>query len=558
MADYGDLVAKIQQTASEFDRTGVAAACAELIEEMQANEQPAPLAPVKKALGALRNKRYFDFMVQVADAAIQSGRNDPQIQRQFAQGLIDQGNITAAISALKVLERDTALGGALTNPSENAEARGLLGRAFKQAYVNAVNVVAPNTLERKTRAKANRRNLDAAITAYYEVYTIDRNRYLWHGINTVACVARADRDGIGDVKYPNPRDIATEILATIDTVTPVEKIEIFDRATAVEACVALDDQDKALHWLATYAPSATADAFELGSTLRQLEEVWELTPAGKPGSHILPVLHSELLKRQGGGVDLASQTDSLASSLKQERKALEAILGDTRFVSLKWYKTGLDRCTAIARFETQWGIPYGSGFLVRGDDLHPTFKGETLLLTNAHVVSDDPVVQNGWPRSFPPEQVLVTFEARNDGKKYAIKELLWTSPPGELDATLLRLEETLTCEPPYPLAITLPAAKDERVYVIGHPNGGPLSMSMQDNRVIEVHDPKIQYRAPTEPGSSGSPVFNQNWQLVALHHAGSKQMPSLAGPQFVEANEGIWINAVVAAIGKKFDVGKAR
>jgi V8-like Glu-specific endopeptidase len=138
-----------------------------------------------------------------------------------------------------------------------------------------------------------------------------------------------------------------------------------------------------------------------------------------------------------------------------------------------------------------------------------------------------------------------------------LKELLWTSPPGELDATLLRLEDTLTCEPPYPLAIELPAAKDDRVYIIGHPNGGPLSISMQDNRVIEVKDPKIQYRAPTEPGSSGSPVFNQKWQLVALHHAGSKQMPSLEGQQFVEANEGIWINAVVAAIGKKFEVGNA-
>jgi V8-like Glu-specific endopeptidase len=30
----------------------------------------------------------------------------------------------------------------------------------------------------------------------------------------------------------------------------------------------------------------------------------------------------------------------------------------------------------------------------------------------------------------------------------------------------------------------------------------------------------VQYTTDTLPGSSGSPVFNDNWEVVALHHAG--------------------------------------
>ena len=42
-----------------------------------------------------------------------------------------------------------------------------------------------------------------------------------------------------------------------------------------------------------------------------------------------------------------------------------------------------------------------------------------------------------------------------------------------------------------------------------------------------------------DPGSSGSPVFNQKWQLVALHHASSTKK---------EANEGIRIDVIIDAI----------
>ena len=118
--------------------------------------------------------------------------------------------------------------------------------------------------------------------------------------------------------------------------------------------------------------------------------------------------------------------------------------------------------------------------------------------------------------------------------------LLWTSPPGELDATLLRLDRPVTGPEPFPVAARLPANDGkQKVYVIGHPKGGGLSLSLTDNAILDYDERLMHYRAPTEGGSSGSPVFNNQWRLVALHHAGGSNVPKLNGRRGkYDANEG--------------------
>ena len=544
MTEYSDIADRVSAAAEAFDRRTAADACQDAINRIRDDATPPPTRAVCRILRALRNKRYFDLMSGVADAAIQSGQTDPEVRRQYAQSLIEQGQITAALAVLALLADETGSG---RNPTEHAEARGLTGRAHKQAYVAAAAGA-----DRHVRALANRRHLDQAIDAYFEVYDTDRERWLWHGINTVACVCRAARDGIAQTTFPEPRAIAAEILDRIESITPSSRVEIWDRATAVEACVALERHQDAMRWLLLYANDPAADAFELGSTLRQLTEVWELDHSSDPGKTVLPVLESALLKREGGQVDLGAATLQRAATLIDTvLPSLEAVLGDTRFVPLRWYRTGLQRCAGVARIETPWGQGFGTGFLVRGEDLHPSLAGEVMLITNAHVISNDPAVQRGRPPATPPERARVRFEGRDDtATTYAIKDVVWTSPPTALDATVLRMETALTCDPPYPLAISPPQTTQDRVYVIGYPQGGPLSISIQDNRVVDVKEPMLRYRAPTEPGSSGSPVFNQDWELVALHHAGSKQLRALSGEGVQEANEGIWISAIVRALGE--------
>ena len=74
--------------------------------------------------------------------------------------------------------------------------------------------------------------------------------------------------------------------------------------------------------------------------------------------------------------------------------------------------------------------------------------------------------------------------------------------------------------------------EEDRIYVIGHPKGGELSFSFQDNTLIALNDRLLHYRSPTDPGSSGSPLFNEHWELIGLHHAGSNTMSKLDGSDY--------------------------
>src|SRR3954452_18054676 len=86
---------------------------------------PAPSAGAD--LACLRAVRQFVLMRRYADAAITSGTTDFKVRRQFAQALIELGEFDEAVGVLEPLIRDTP-----ARHVENYEARGLLGRAYKQ------------------------------------------------------------------------------------------------------------------------------------------------------------------------------------------------------------------------------------------------------------------------------------------------------------------------------------------------------------------------------------------------------------------------------------------
>ena len=85
--------------------------------------------------------------------------------------------------------------------------------------------------------------------------------------------------------------------------------------------------------------------------------------------------------------------------------------------------------------------------------------------------------------------------------------------------------------------------------LIGYPRGGALQLS--NGKLLDHDDHRLHYTTASEPGSSGSPVFNREWKVIGVHHAGGIQMPRLRGQAGTyPANEGISILAIIKALAR--------
>ncbi len=524
-----ELRSKLALALNAFNWPKVEELCKEISDKIKSQTEVIDEKFAKDLLFLLRRKRQFALMAQLADVILRSGLNTLQVRRQYAQALIDQGMLTPAEIVLRSIVQD-----AQDNKTEELEARGLIGRIYKQLYVNNNDPVSP----------ANRTNLERALNEYLFVYRLDPKANWWHGINTVALAERARRDGFPTAGLPDDKKLAQDLLADIlaKEAASAEPLYYWDVATKVEVCVALGKDKEAAETAREYVETANADAFEIASTLRQFEEVWQLKDTAPPGNLLLPILRAAHLQRAGATLRgdptaLKAEANALADNMKD----LQSIFGQDRMQTYIWYRKGLETCDSVARIERKNGKGHGTGWLVNASDFFPGQNGK-LLLTNNHVISPSPN-----PRAIFPDECRVNFQAMGEILEVE-DEVVWYSSYLDLDATFLKLkaEPKAKAVSLYNHALQI-ADPMPRLYIIGHPRGRDLELSLQDNHLLALTETVLHYRTPTEPGSSGSPVFEpEDWRVTALHHKGSGETNRLDGTGSYEANEGISILALQA------------
>jgi len=214
---------------------------------------------------------------------------------------------------------------------------------------------------------------------------------------------------------------------------------------------------------------------------------------------------------------------------------LEKIIGaQSTLVPVSFLERGLERARTVARLRVPGplGMGFGTGFLIRED----------LLLTNNHVVASVAEARGAfadfdYQTTTSGHLAMVRSLSLNPDIAFETSvERDWTvvgvdGRPGDAYGVI-------------PLQRTH-VERDEFVQIIQHPAGGEKQLAYRMNVVAYADATVVQYLTDTLPGSSGAPVFNREWQVVALHHAGGMIFEPTDPSNAFLRNEGIRINAVI-------------
>lgn len=260
------------------------------------------------------------------------------------------------------------------------------------------------------------------------------------------------------------------------------------------------------------------------------------------GNNRVDALVDALLKQHSQNKDLLSykEGNTLDYSLGPDIKRLswhdseyvsnyEKILsGKSTLLPISTLIRGYEKSKSVCRIVIGDGT--GTGFLIEGNK----------IVTNNHVIptkekAQDAVIQFNYEQSIEKIPLdIVTFRLVPDS-------FFITSPEEEYDFTIVAIDGDANTQFNFLKFSQNPVVAGEFVNIIQHPAGRYKEIGLYNNIVTYVDDNIVQYLTDTERGSSGSPVLNMNWEVVALHHSGG-YLREPNSNKMVLRNEGININ----------------
>ncbi len=237
----------------------------------------------------------------------------------------------------------------------------------------------------------------------------------------------------------------------------------------------------------------------------------------------------------------------VASARDHRLDGAEAIKqGRNNLLPISFLSLGLRVSRAVARIQVPMTEQTGTGFLC----------GPGLFITNHHVLLSARSAQTAH----------IEFDVTSeDGVRPSLFRLdpgrcFVFSPVEELDFAIVAVGGAIDSVHPISRFGYSPLSAADHKHAIGdfaniiqHPNGEEKHLVIQDNLIAArtsqdgTEQSVLHYFADTEPGSSGSPVFNNEWDVIALHHWGRamRGIPANAGFKPESVNQGIRISRIV-------------
>lgn len=255
----------------------------------------------------------------------------------------------------------------------------------------------------------------------------------------------------------------------------------------------------------------------------------------------------------------ARRQSHLARGVRPSSLDYERILGTNDMVDVNYLERGLLAARSVGRIiladEAGRLRGYGTGFIV----------SPSLAMTNWHVLPDADAARTA----------LIEFDYQLDvlgeplpSEKFRLRPDIFFYSHQSLDFALVAVESTgrggRALRDFGWLRLNPDSGKiDEKewISIIQHPSGEMKRLAIRENQLLKLTPTTLWYASDTAQGSSGSPLFNDSWQVVGLHHSGvparddqgrilglddrpAQENPSEDQVKWL-ANEGIRISSIV-------------
>jgi endonuclease G len=207
------------------------------------------------------------------------------------------------------------------------------------------------------------------------------------------------------------------------------------------------------------------------------------------------------------------------TELINDRLLRERVINGDDTLDVNYLEKGVKAGRSVCRiniYSSSGEEGFGTGFLI----------APQILITNHHVIPDEDYAQHSYAE-FNYEKGINDLPLSSKVFGFNPSMLFYTNE--DLDYSIVWVNETSSdgfaalSEFGYlHLNPSLGKTKEGNfVSIIQHPDGKMKKVALRQNEITNLSLPKfIRYVTDTKSGSSGAPVLNDKWEVVAVHHAG--------------------------------------
>ena len=236
---------------------------------------------------------------------------------------------------------------------------------------------------------------------------------------------------------------------------------------------------------------------------------------------------TEALQKVHSELEIYYEGDSQPTNLPPIEPEKLLFKGRDERVSAEFISKAIDLSRSVCRMQ----VPRIFHGVAKGENIFGTgwIIAPSLIITNHHVIdARECIIEPSATKTdfvLQAEQTIIWFDYLREGGSFVeIKDFTLEASDESLDYAILRLNNPNTLISRKCLNLIRQQPKLNRGYrlnILQHSRGGPLIYAIRNNFYIDTGNSNafLRYLTDTEPGASGSPVLNDMWEVIGLHHA---------------------------------------